>query len=418
MRTKHVTFDSIPTLEHVRGLAIYGPGATLFTLGANNTVQQFDLNAPSILVQNVQHPANVLPPSPPVSIEEQASQASSVTTIATDSDTTGTADMGISESDDDHLSPFARMARHNEPPLTASSRAIDHYDDSSLASSRSGLSSFSGVSGGSATPNRYPGSAVSRTLTDNTYISGGSSLRSSRVPQYMDHDLSSIGSSMGMSSTKSRRRGSRLRNEVLRSPATDNSLVRDLFKFTRSRLSDIPYRHPTNSDTIPLTNNDLRRQMLSTIFGWHKEMDDLVRDEMSRHPAGSGNRILLAKWLGDIDADVMAASSQSMTSSDWMLLALSGIGSAAGQVAQQKLGRAYVQRLLENGDIHAAATILIGMEDYNDAIEIYVSHKQYLEALILMCLFFPAVWERQNALIKKWGEWAASHGQQQLAIRW
>jgi hypothetical protein len=73
---------------------------------------------------------------------------------------------------------------------------------------------------------------------------------------------------------------------------------------------------------------------------------------------------------------------------------------------------------LENGDIHAAATILIGMEDYNDAIEIYVSHRQYMEALILTCLFFPAVWERQNALIKKWGEWSASHGQQQLAIRW
>ncbi|KAH7347758.1 hypothetical protein B0T11DRAFT_144191 [Plectosphaerella cucumerina] len=420
VRTKHVTFDSIPTLEHVRGLAIYGPGATLFTLGANNTVQQFDLNAPSIIVANVQHPANVLPPSPPVSIEEQASQsASSVTTIATDSDTTGTADLGVSESDDDHLSPFARMVRHNDVQEAPSPAPADSYDDSSLASSRSGLSSFSGVSGGSATPNHYPGSAVSRTLTDGTYISGGSSLRSSRINHYMEPDLSSISSSMGMtlSSTKSRRRGSRLRNEVLRSPANDTSLVRDLFKFTRSRLSDIPYRHPTNSETLPLTNNDLRRQMLSTIFGWHKEMSDLVRDEMSRHPAGSGNRILLAKWLGDIDADVMAASSQSMTSSDWMLLALSGIGSAAGQVAQQKLGRAYVQRLLENGDIHAAATILIGMEDYNDAIEIYVSHRQYMEALILTCLFFPAVWERQNALIKKWGEWSASHGQQQLAIR-
>ena len=180
----------------------------------------------------------------------------------------------------------------------------------------------------------------------------------------------------------------------------------------------MPYKHPHLSEHAQCTNDDLRRQMLSIVFGWDKDMEDLVRDEMSRHPARSPNRILLAKWLGDIDADVMAASSESMTSSDWMLLALSGIGSQAGQVAQQKLGRAYVQRLLENGDTHSAATILIGMEDYNDAIEIYVSHKQYMEAVILSCLFFPSVWERQSALVKKWGEWAVSHGQQQLAVRW
>src|ERR1051325_11577891 len=98
-----------------------------------------------------------------------------------------------------------------------------------------------------------------------------------------------------------------------------------------------------------------------------------------------------------------------------MLLALSGIG---GQASQQKLGQAYVQRLLESGDVHAAATIMIGMGDHNDALEIYISHKRYLEALILTCLFFPSAWERQSQIVKKWGEWAIQHGQQQLAIRW
>lgn len=168
-------------------------------------------------------------------------------------------------------------------------------------------------------------------------------------------------------------------------------------------------------DSSRLTNDDLRRQMLSTVFGWNKEADDLVRDEMSRHPHGSPCRILLAKWLGDIDPDVMAASSENMTSSDWMLLALSGIG---GTAAQHKLGRAYVQRLLENGDIHSAVTIMIGMGDQTDAVEIYISHKKFLEALILTCLYYPAVWERQSQIVKKWGEWAVQHGHQQLAIRW
>lgn len=168
-------------------------------------------------------------------------------------------------------------------------------------------------------------------------------------------------------------------------------------------------------DNSRLTNDDLRRQMLCTIFGWTKEAEDLVRDEMGRHPQGAPTRILLSKWLGDIDPDIMATSSENMTSSDWMLLALSGIG---GTAAQHKLGRAYVQRLLENGDIHSAVTIMIGMGDQTDAIEIYISHKKFLEALILTCICYPAVWERQAQIVRKWGEWAVQHGHQQLAIRW
>jgi hypothetical protein len=218
---------------------------------------------------------------------------------------------------------------------------------------------------------------------------------------------------MGSSQYRHGHRPSRLRHEIPRSP--DDSRVVDLFKFTKSRLVDVPYKAPYSTDPSRLTNDDLRVQMLSTIFGWNKDIDELVRDEMSRHPLGSTNRILLAKWLGDINTDIMTMGSQNMTSSDWMLLALSGIG---GQESQHKLGRAYVQRLLEHGDLHAAATIMIGLGDHNDAVEIYISHKKYMEALILTCLFFPKAWERQEQIVKKWGEWAVQHGQQQLAIRW
>ncbi|KAF7538312.1 hypothetical protein G7Z17_g12673 [Cylindrodendrum hubeiense] len=412
VRTKHVTYDSIPTLEHVRGLAVYGPGASLFTLGPSNTAQQFDLNSPSIMVANVQHPANLLPPSPPVSEETADRSVRSATTINTSESETSSIplDMGISESDDDHLSPFARLARHNVPDLGPEMA----YESNSPVSSRSNLSSITKSSGGSRTPGRYPASLRSKGMTENTYISAGSSLRSSTVGK-KDVDSYSMGYSMGTTSsasTRSRHRPSRLRHEVPRSP--DDNKVHDLFKYTRTRLSDIPYKHPMAPNNSRLTNDDLRRQMLSTIFGWNKEIEDLIRDELSRHPVGSPSRILLAKWLGDIDADVMAASSENMTSQDWMLLALSGIG---GQASQHKLGRAYVQRLLETGDVHAAVTIMLGMGDHTDAIEIYISHRRYMEALILTCVVFPGVWERQAAIIRKWGEWAVQHGQQQLAIR-
>ncbi|KAH7464596.1 hypothetical protein FOMA001_g17489 [Fusarium oxysporum f. sp. matthiolae] len=263
----------------------------------------------------------------------------------------------------------------------------------------------------------------SRGLSENTYISAGASFRSSTIGNSAHGnteglDTYSMGHSLGTTSvpssasSRSRRRPSRLRNVVPRSP--DDNKVHDLFKFTRARLSDILYKHAMGANSARLTNDDLRCQMLNTIFGWNKEVEDLIRDEMSRHPQGSPSHILLAKWLGDIDPNIMNANFENRTSSDWMLLALSGIG---GHTSQHKLGHTYIQRLLEAGDVHAAVTTMLGMGDHNDAIEVYISHKRYMEALILTCLSAPSVWERQAAIIRKWGEWAVQHGQRQLAIR-
>ena len=415
VRTKHVTYENVPTLDHVKGLAVYGPGATLFTLGRNNTAQQFDLNSPPVLVANVQHPANLLPPSPPVSIEEQKKQNASAAMTSGDLSSLPI-NIDISESDEDHMSPLARIAREMDKLEAERDSGADRSDTLSPVSSRSQTSTTSRSSAGShhRTGYRKHSSVLSRGPSDGTTMSIGSSLHSTREPSLVSSrdSLSMSSLSSHNSSTRSRPRGSRLRQEVLRSP--DDNKVVDLFKFTKSRLSDIPYRHPQVLDNSLLTNDDLRRQMLSTIFGWNGEAQDLIQDEMSRHPLGSPNRLLLTKWLGDIDTDIMATSSESMTSSDWMLLALSGIG---GHASQTKVARAYVQRLLEKGDVHTAATIMIGMGDQNDAIEIYVSHKRYMEALILTCHVFPTDWQRQAELVRKWGEWAVQHSQQQLAIR-
>ncbi|KAL3421418.1 hypothetical protein PVAG01_07863 [Phlyctema vagabunda] len=413
VRTKHVTYENVPTLGNVRGLAVYGPGATLFTLGRNNTAQQFDLNSPPVLVANVQHPANLLPPSPPVSIEEQKKGGKSAATEIDNS--TVPINIDVSESDEDHMSPLARIAREMDKLDGQDERSEpDRTDTLSPVSSRSRASTNSRSSAGSR-PHRKQSSVLSRGFSEGTTMSIGSSYHSHQLPSISSRDslsVSSLSSQSYTSSSRSRPRGSRLRQEVLRSPE-DNRVI-DLFKFTKSRLSDIPYSHPKVLDNTHLTNDDLRRQMLSTIFGWDGEPHALVQDEMNRHPLGSPNRVLLAKWLGDIDTDIMATSSESMTSSDWMLLALSGIG---GHASQTKVARAYVQRLLEKGDVHTAATIMIGMGDQNDAIEIYVSHKRFMEALILTTLVFPLDWQRQAELVRKWGEWAVQHSQQQLAIR-
>ncbi|KAK4228351.1 IDC1 protein [Podospora fimiseda] len=414
VRTKHVTYDPIPTLETVRGLAVYGPAAILFTLGPNNTVQQFDLNSPAMMIANVQHPANLLPPSPPISLEaEDKNQAGNVSEAESNVQI-AFHPQELSETDEDYRSPLARYIARDDESDNEPYRRPDSPGQASYVT-KSSVSISSSTS--QTAPRQYPDSVVSRGMTENTYISTGSS-RSGATPQRHDRrgtqrDTYSTTSSISMASSYRSRKPSRLRNEVVRSPVVEPKTV-DLFKFTKSRLVDVPYKAPASANNSRLTNDDLRRQMLSTIFGWNKDADDLVRDEMTRHPLGSTNRILLAKWLGDIDTDIMAMGSENMTASDWMLLALSGIG---GHASQQKVGRAYVQRLLESGDVHAAATIMIGMGDHNDAVEIYVSHKKYMEALILTCLFFPSAWQRQEQIIRKWGEWAVQHGQQQLAIR-
>ena len=136
---------------------------------------------------------------------------------------------------------------------------------------------------------------------------------------------------------------------------------------------------------------------------------------VARHRPGSAEAVLLSKWLGDSGADLMASmiGSESMTSSDWMLLALSNMG----QVSQKKVGEAFVQRLLEKGDIHPAVAILLGLGEYNDAVEVYVSQKHYMEAVLLTSLTFPADWQRQSFLVRKWGEAAVSQGKAELAVR-
>ncbi|KAG7403553.1 hypothetical protein Forpe1208_v016196 [Fusarium oxysporum f. sp. rapae] len=132
--------------------------------------------------------------------------------------------------------------------------------------------------------------------------------------------------------------------------------------------------------------------MLNTIFGWNKEVGDLIRDETSRHPEGSVSRVLLVKWFGDIDADIMKANFENTTSSDWMLLVLNGISAHA---SKQKLGHIYVQRLLETGNVHAAVTIMLGMGDQHDAIKPLVFGN--VHPTLLECAEFTESWNSTSA---------------------
>ena len=403
-------------------MSSYGSTATLFTLGRNHSVQQYDItpNSVPMLVAEVQHvPANT-PPTPPTTLEEMKNPYSnSRTTISTDAPAlpsfTDTSESGTDEGG--HMSPLQKIAQEMDSLDALESEIRDKVMPLSPASSRT--SSVSSRSSGNRRRGRkylYDRPDSSRASSTTGYggtefsFDGGPSALSAR----QGHESMSIRSVSSVTSN-SRQRTSNLRKEIMRSPheAAQISTL-DLFPRTRARLRDVPFRTPHYGNVVR-TPELLQREMLSVIFGWNDTARALIRDELQRLKSGSASGVLLSRWLGEIGADDMASmvGSESMSSSDWMLLALSSIG----MDSQKKVGEAFVQRLLEKGDVHPAVAILLGLGENNDAIEVYVTQQYWLESVLLTCLTCPADWGRISFLIRKWGETAMQKGHAELAVR-
>ena len=413
VRTKKVTYEIIPTIEGVIGIANFGPTATLFTLGRNHTVQQYDINPTAVPLQvhSVQHvPANT-PPTPPTNIGDGKNAYSDVEAGAPILPTVTTTD-AESSADEGAMSPLQKIAKEMDSLDQMESELRDKVTPLSPNSSRaSSVSSKS--SGNSRRVRKYlydrpSPSRVSQSTGFGTEFSFGPP-----ASRY-GHESISIRSTSSAAPSPAFRSSS-LRKEILRSPEEAKDMAAmDLFPFTKARLRDVPFRTP-HYGNVARTGEILRREMLSVVFGWNDDIENLIHDELSRHRPGSASSVLLAKWVGNIGADDMASmvGSESMTSSDWMLLALSSIG----KDSQKKVGEAFVERLLEKGDIHPAVAILLGLDEQNEAIEVYFSQGYYMEAALLTCLTSPADWQRISYLLRKWGEQAVQSGNAELAVR-
>ena len=412
VRTKNVTCESVPTVDGVVGMANYGPTSTLFTIGQNHTVQQYDINPQGtpLLVKDVQHiPANT-PPSPPSSIREppvtvEITSESAYTlpsVLPVVSDTEG------SESENNAMSPLQKFTREMDKmeERRAESAAEDLERRDTLAPLSPSSSRTSSVSSRSSRGRR----GQPAYLYDQPLSSRASTLSQDNGTEFSFGQSLSRGGRESMSIRSSTSfRSSRLRQEVPRSPedAAKPQLV-DLFPLTKSRLRDVPFQVPRYGQG-PRTPDLLRKEMFRIVFGWDHDAEQLVRNErkhnkspskmiqrcidnflVSHHRPGSGVAILLSKWLGDLGPGSMVdmMGTQSMTSSDWMLVALSSIEKSS----QKQVGEAFVHRLLEKGDIHPAVAIYLGLGEYHDAIETYVSQKFFLEALLLTCLYYPSDW--------------------------
>lgn len=382
-------------------MACYGPQAVLFTLGPNHTVQQYDTNPPALAKEVKYLP---MAPPPPPSIPNSSQRipgAAPPIPVTRGSDT----DRGAVT-----LSTIQRTS--NEMQAIENARQLREEMASPLSStSRTSRTDTLSTTSSNRAYQRHLPSISSRAQSGTTFSTispsmvGRDSLFSGTTSIYP--------STASMASSGRRSKGSRLRQEVVRSP--EHSYL-DLFPRSRIRLGNMTYEPPEPLDQDNMTSDDLRRRMLEVVFGWSDDIEALIRDELIHQKPGSQSAVLLSKWLGDVDSDMMTASgmSDNVSEIDWMMMALSNMGASG---SMNKMGENMVQRLLRKGDFHTAATILLSLGDREDAVEVYVSRSFYMEAILLTCLAFPTDWQRQAHLVRRWGEFVVENSQQHLAIR-
>jgi hypothetical protein len=281
VRTKRVSYETVPTVQDVIAICGYGPTATLFTMSRNFSVQQYDINPSGIpaMVANIQHaPANT-PPSPPSSLDEQKQKQVEEEPVTAHPVKTAPQLLMVSESSEDEsaaMSPLQKIAQEMDQ-LEEERR--DRVGPLSPVSSRGSLSSRSSSGSGRQPRYRYDRPTWGTARSSKSSNSGASgTVFSSGTSSIAAGSNASASIRSGTSAAASRYGSSALRKEVLRSPEeAQRSHKMDLFPFTKARLTDVPFR-PT--DLGPERSpNDLRQNLLRVVFGWENDIEELVRDE-------------------------------------------------------------------------------------------------------------------------------------------
>lgn len=280
MRTKRVSYEPVPTIQDIAAICNYGATATLFTVGRNFSIQQYDMNpsnGSATMVANVQHaPANT-PPSPPNSLDEQQKRLREIDEPVTARPLKTAPQLLVdseSEGEGNVMSPLEKIAQEMDQ-LEEERR--DRLGPLSPVSSRGSQSSRS--SGGSGRAPRYRYDKPSWGARSSKSSGGASgTVFSSGTSSHVGTSRESISIRSTSSAASSRYGNSALRKEVLRSPdEAKKTQDMDLFPFTKARLTDVPFR-PTELGP-ERTPDDLRLNMLKVVFGWDNDIDELIRDE-------------------------------------------------------------------------------------------------------------------------------------------
>jgi hypothetical protein len=261
----------VPTVDGIIGISCYGPSSTLFTLGQNHTVQQYDVNPSEVPMQvaSIQHAPGPLPPSPPNSIEEQKKEETARKQAAASTAPLPFAyvDADSSEGELGTMSPLEKIAREMDQ---LEEESHDRLGALSPTSSRASSASSRSSGGGRRVPSYRYDKAPSSRASEVSYNEGTEF--SFGLPSIKLRESVSIRSTSSF-------RSSALRKEILRSPdEAQQTSQMDLFPYTRARLRDVPFRTP-HYGQVARTSDILRQEMLSVVFGWNDDIESLVRDE-------------------------------------------------------------------------------------------------------------------------------------------
>ncbi|KAH0238582.1 hypothetical protein KCV06_g373, partial [Aureobasidium melanogenum] len=267
VRTKNVSFQSVPNVDGIVGIACYGPSSTLFTLGPNHTVQQYDVNPSEVPMQvaSIQHAPGPLPPSPPNSIEEQKKEETARRQAAASAAPLPFAyvDADSSEGELGTMSPLEKIVKEMDQ---LEDEKLDRLGALSPTSSRASSVSSRSSNGGRRVPSYRYDKAPSSQASEASYNEGTEF--SFGLPSKKPRESASIRSTSSF-------RSSALRKEILRSPdEAQQTSQMDLFPYARARLRDVPFRTP-HYGQAPRTSDVLRQEMLSVVFGWNDDIESL-----------------------------------------------------------------------------------------------------------------------------------------------
>ncbi|EPS35258.1 hypothetical protein H072_11571 [Dactylellina haptotyla CBS 200.50] len=451
VRTKKVGWEGVMSKSNILAINVYTPKGLMFTIDRHQNVQQYNLYPPQ-MVANVQHLPTNAPPSPPMSVGHDQSRPGSNRKPESMERTESQRSTAMERSDS-KTSKFSQDTRaiaaikrdETRTPLGQIAHELEMLEEMEKSHLKSASMSRSDSMQSSGTGHHQKSASVASSIKSFNSGTGMSDTTSLASPRGFD-DLSTprrfhpLSQEIGMSPITPKAPANALQpvpyaqhnvnGEPLPTPGLPPSTNGDfyddqlymippvgqleLFPNLKDKLAALTYRTPLSSDR-PKYDDEKRREMFSSVFGFEGDAEALIREEIAQHPARSVQSLMLRLWLHDLDANALNVlmGSETLVPSDWLFIALAAMG---GQKSWQQTVRLFIMRLIQQGDVHNAVMCFLMIGEREQAIEHYLSNKKYMEAVLLTALMYKE-WRRLSVLVRKWGEHAAEHGEGSLAMR-
>ena len=273
VRNKQVYSDTVNTPADLSGITIYGPSGNLFTVTTDYTVSQFGLYPPAV-VATIQHLPAVPPPSPPSSIEEKKEQVQGAIGHQFDRLT--------DEYNVAAMSPLGRIAHELElleKMGTQGGLGTDNAPQRTASvSSRTTMSTLSRRPSVASTRSNLSTNSDQRSIGDQRFAMDMNEY-DMNTPIAKGHQNSWTG--RGSLDHESPGRKPHPLTQEITASATEKSQddPPDLFGNIKARLPFVAHESPLAPNSGKKDEDELRKEMLYTIFGWRGDVDGLIRDE-------------------------------------------------------------------------------------------------------------------------------------------